>query len=131
MSPRILSLCCCLLFLSSARAELPPGSYDKLRREADEAVVMHVLSVSVKANGTEREVTVQARLVRVARTLSGLDKGDTITVKYTYSTVPYPGPRQVPLLRKNEVYPAFLRKADNYYEPAAYGESFNSKPEGR
>ncbi|MFO0812511.1 MAG: hypothetical protein U0796_04800 [Gemmatales bacterium] len=92
---------------------------------------MHVLNVSVRPNGTEREVTVQARIVRVGRTLSGLDKGDTITVKYAYSTVPFPGPRPVPLLRKNEVYPAFLRASGNHYEPAAYGESFNSKPENR
>ena len=99
------------------------------RREADEAVILHITSVSIRANGTYKEVTIQAQIVRVGRSLSGLERGDAITVKYEVSTVPFPGPRPVPILRKNEVYPAFLNKSGNSYVPAAFGESFNSKPE--
>lgn len=129
MSRPILALCLCLITMPAVHAELPPGSYDKLRREADEAVILHITSVSIRANGTYKEVTIQAQIVRVGRSLSGLERGDTITVKYEVSTVPFPGPRPVPILRKNEVYPAFLNKSGNSYVPAAFGESFNSKPE--
>lgn len=129
MSQRILALCCGLLLPAFASAELPPGSYDQLRREAEEAVVIQVTSVRVERNGDYKQVTLGARVLRVGRSQSGLAQGDTITIKYEVSMVPFPGPRPVPILNKGQTYPAFLRSRGNSYEPAAYGMSFDARRE--
>lgn len=92
-------------------------------------MVIQITSVSVVTNGTYKNVTLGARVLRVGRSKSGVSKDDNITIKYEVSTVPFPGPRPVPILRKNQVYPAFLKINGRSYEPAAYGESFNAKPE--
>ena len=123
---------------SDARAELPPGSYDKLRAKAEEALIIEVDSVKTH----EREpgwldVVVTARVVRVERSKARLKKGGTVTVRYesldrTKLKKPVIGPRAVPLLKKGEFYPAFLNvtKETKEYQPAAYGESFVMTPEG-
>jgi len=129
MSQRLIALCCCFVLPALAYAELPPGTYDQLRREAEEAVMIQVTSVRVERNADYKNVTLGARVLRVGRSKSGLAKDDNITIKYEVSMVPFPGPRPVPILNKNQTYPAFLRSNGGLYEPAAYGMSFNSKPE--
>jgi len=129
MLQRFLALCCCLIGFTSSNAELPPGTYDQLRIDADEALVLQVTSVKIVTSENYKNVTVQAKVLRVARSKSGLTKGDTVTLKYEVSTIPFPGPRPIPILQKNVIYPAFLKKRGGNFEPAAYGESFNSRSE--
>ncbi|HQR07635.1 MAG TPA: hypothetical protein PLN21_12480 [Gemmatales bacterium] len=129
MSQRLIALCCCFILPAIAWAELPPGTYDQLRREAEEALVIQITSVRVERDGDYKNVTLEARVLRVGRSKSGLAKDDNITIKYEVSMVPFPGPRPVSILNRNQTYPAFLKSNGNTYEPAAYGMSFNSRPE--
>lgn len=115
------------------RAELPPGSYDNLRLNAPEALVIEVMNVGRKLstqNGTA--VIVQAKVLTVERSKTGLKKGDLISIHYTrMEQSGVVGPRQVPLLEKGGIYPAFLQKGTKgkIYAPAAYGDSFKMTPE--
>ena len=129
MSQRFLALCCCFFLPAFALAELPPGTYDQLRRESEEAVMIQVTSVQVIRNGDYKNVTLGVRVLRVGRSKSGLSQGDTITIKYEVSMIPVTGPRPVPILNRNQMYPAYLKSNGNTYEPAAYGMSFHSRPE--
>lgn len=120
--------------LADVRAELPPGSYEKLRAEAQEAITGKVLSVETKELEAGRTEVVAVLLVTaVERSKSGLKNGDEVTVKYVHiDTAKLPGfagPRPVPILEKGKTYPAFLNKLkeEEIYEPAAYGESFNKR----
>lgn len=129
MMKRLAALLCLMTVAGLTYAELPPGSYDKLRAEADDALVIQVTGVNVDTKSTAREVTVQAKVLGVERSKSGLKKGDNITFNYRISTVQVPGPRPIPLLVKGDVYPAFLKTMGKSLEPAAYGESFKMTPE--
>lgn len=118
----------------SVRAELPPGSYDRLRAVAPEALVIEVVNVGRKLGDQGRTaVIMQAKVLTVERSKTGLKKGDIISIHYTrIEQLGVVGPRQVPLLEKGGIYPAFLQKGDKdkVYEPTAYGESFKMTPEG-
>jgi hypothetical protein len=118
---------------TAVRAELPPGSYDSLRVSAPEAVVIEVVAVT-RRPGTQgaTTVTLQAKVLTVERSNTGLKKGDVVSIRYLQiAQNGFVGPRPVPLLEKGAVYPAFLRKEpqSKMYEPAAYGESFRLTPE--
>lgn len=119
----------------AARAELPPGSYDKLRAEAPEALVIEVSSVEKQEIEPGKiAVTVEASVLAVERSKDGVKKGDKITIKYTHidTTVikNWAGPRPIPILAKGGVYPAFLKKDGKVFTPVAHGESFRMTPEG-
>lgn len=119
----------------NAHAELPPGSYDALRKKAKEAVIIQVTAVEkqpVKAGIIK--VTLKAKILHVERSKTNLKKMQTIVIKYTHidpRKVRFVGARPVPLLKQGEVYPAFLNpaKQGKFYQPAAYGESFRMTPE--
>lgn len=121
---RCLAVLVVLFTASWACAELPPGSYNKLRADADEAIIIHVTDVKIALMGGDQSVTVEAKVLAVERSKNGLKKGDTITIVYTILGKPVVGPLPVPLLEKGEDYPAFLNKKGQIYEPAAYGWSF-------
>ena len=116
-------------------AELPPGSYDRLRREAQDAIIIEVESVTareLKAGWTD--VTMTARVVYVERSKAVLKNGARITIRYESrdpNKVNFPGPRPIPILKKGETYPAFLNgnEGTKVFEPAAFGESFVMTPE--
>ena len=124
-----------VLMLSSARAELPPGSYDALCKEAQDAIIIEVESVTakkLKAGWTD--VVLTARVVHVERSKAALKNGARITIRYESrdpTKVNIPGPRPVPVLKKGETYPAFLNgnEGTKVFEPAAFGESFIMTPE--
>ncbi|HLL74781.1 MAG TPA: hypothetical protein VK421_05910 [Pyrinomonadaceae bacterium] len=117
---------------ASAFAELPPYVYKEQQAKSPERLTIKVKSVKT----TERDepdrkrvdVTVEARVTKVARTASRLRPGRTIRIRYTRSEYKQPiaGPSEVPLLREGETYPAFLSKSKegNTYAPAAGGFSF-------
>ena len=118
---------------TETRAELPPGSYDKLRAEAQEALTVEVLSVETKELEVGKtEVVAEMKVTAVKRSKAELKRGDTLTVKYVHidptKLQGFAGPRPVPILKKGKTYPAFLNKNEDEatYEPAAYGESFTA-----
>lgn len=124
-----------LLLAGPARAELPPGSYNALRVEAEEALIVEIETVSSKEGQNGRlDVVLTAKVIGVERTKTSLKKGGKITIRYRTldpaKKQPFTGPRQLPVLKKGEVYPAFLNAKDGAFEPAAYGESFLMTPEG-
>ena len=123
--------------MSPARAELPPGSYDALRRDAEEALIIEVEAVHTKeVRAGMTNVMVEARVVAVERSRAGLKKHGKLTIRYesvdrAKLATPMAGPRTLPVLRKGESYPAFLKDmGKGEFEPAAYGESFAMTPEG-
>jgi hypothetical protein len=120
-----------LLFISTrVQAELPPGSYDTLRVEAPEALLIEVLGVKKAAKGNATEVVAMARVLHVERTKAGLRPGAMVEIRYIHLNTPIPGPRPVPLLAEKAIVPAFLKKGEGKdFEPAAYGMSFVMTPE--
>jgi hypothetical protein len=123
------------LMLSNVRAELPPGSYDKLRSEAQDAIIIEVESVTAKElKSGWTEVILKARVLAVERSKSALKRGSMITIRYQSrdpNKVKFVGPRPVPILEKGEIYPAFLNGNEGMrvFEPAAFGLSFVMTPE--
>jgi hypothetical protein len=123
-----------LAFAPSARAEIPPGSYDKLRISAEEALVINVTTVNSRP-ASNREftlVSVKARVVAVERSKQGLKSGTEISIQYEsrHPNSKMAGARRIEILRVGEYYPAFLNISDDRqnYSPAAYGESFKMTP---
>jgi len=125
-----------LLLVSSGtvgRAELPPYVYKDMQANAPESLVIKVLSVRTKKTDEPRlvrvSVTVEARVQQVSRTQTGLKPGDIIRIKYDHRRhkEPMAGPSEVPLLKKRQVCPAYLKKTDAAdYSPAAGGYTFET-----
>lgn len=130
----ITAVLCAALQSAVVRAELPPGSYDTLRDEAQEAITAKVLSVNTKELETGKtEVTAELEVTAVTRSKAKLKKGEKLTVQYVHfdlSKLPgFAGPRPVPILKTGKTYPAYLNQEEDkdIYTPAAYGESFNKR----
>jgi hypothetical protein len=118
----------------TVQAEIPPGSYDKLRISAQEALIIKVVTVNKKLT-SNREftlVSITARVIAVQRSQKGIKPDSEISVQYE-SRNPnskMAGPRRIAILKESEYYPAFLNISDDQktYNPAAYGESFKMTP---
>jgi hypothetical protein len=124
-------------------AEISPEEYRKMQQASPDVVYIQVSSVDLhrhiaKGSGCSwwdfemrRDATVEARVLDVVRTASGLRRGATITIKYTSIKRCYGwnGARSNELLQPNERVYAFLqRDAGGVYVPAARGASFSSTP---
>jgi len=120
---------CVAAIVHVAHAEPPPGTYDRLRVEAEDAVTFQVTSVKEAAGEKAKEVTVEAKVLGVERSKAGLKKGDAVTITYSVPTILRPGPTPVPVLDRDGVYPAFLNKRGKTFAPAAAGSSFRMTPE--
>lgn len=127
---KILLVLVSLLLTSNLYAELPPYVYENLQKNAPEALTITVTKVQTSLSSlTEKKVTVEARVLRVKHSRSGLKKGDSLTIVY-YSVFWRPsgwvGPSSLPVLEEKHMYQAFLRKDErtNYYYPDARGKSF-------
>lgn len=129
MAMRFLTILAALTVPTFAHAEPPPGTYDRLRANAEEAVTIQVTSAKASAGENAKEVIVEAKVLGVERTKSGLKKGDSVIITYSVPTVLKPGPTLVPILDKEGVYPAFLNKQGKVFSPAAAGSSFQMTPE--
>ena len=134
-APRQAALLVLLLISSGTvgRAELPPYVYKDMQANAPESLVIKVLSVKTK-NSDEPQlvrvsVTVEARVTQVNRTQSGLRAGRLIRIKYDHRRYkePMAGPSEVPVLKKGQTLPAYLKKNDTAdYAPAAGGYTFET-----
>jgi hypothetical protein len=116
----------------SANAELPPGSYERLKAHAQEKLKVKITEVH-KEKKSERklDVTFKAEVVEVLRSDFGLKPGSRITIHSYRWTGSYAGPKNPPLLSVGWVGMAYLDKlensskyADDNYTLAAYGDSF-------
>jgi hypothetical protein len=118
-----------------AQAEIPPGSYDKLRISAGEALIIKIEKVERRLSGNREFTTVlvKAKVVAVQRSKNGIKPGNNISIQYESrnpnSTMT--GARRIAILQEGNYYPAFLNINDDRknYSPAAYGESFTMTPE--
>jgi hypothetical protein len=117
------------------RAELALRVYREMQKKAPEFLQIKV--TGVKTETTKKEaltivhVAVEAKVVKVERSETGLKKGDAIRIVYirTIRKRPIIGPSQVPLVTKGEEYPAFLKRRDGKtYAPAAGGKTFRVMP---
>ncbi len=124
-----------LTFLATAQAELPPGSYDKLKAGAQEKLKVKIIGVDQPGKGPKLKVIFSAEVLAVERSATGLKPGDKITIQSYRWTKSYAGPKNPPVLPKGWVGVAYLNKAKGKaqgpgptYKLAAYGESFEPSP---
>lgn len=121
--------------VEEGRAELPPGSYDKLRVDAAEALVIRLTEVQQRDVGNEVVVTAKAEVLGVERSKAKLKPGDTIALKYSFvnrdRVKAFAGASPPPVPAKGAVVPAFLNpnEGGKDYGPAAHGSSFTMTPE--
>jgi hypothetical protein len=121
-----------IVYAATAAAALPPGSYDKLKAEAQEKLTIKIIRVEKKEQNDRRlEVLFTAEVLAVERSETCLKPGDTIQVQSYRWTKRYAGPKNPPLLSAGWTGIAYLNKADtddeganNLYTLAAYGASF-------
>ena len=117
------------VYVATAPAALPPGSYDKLKTEAQEKLTIKIIGVETKEQSDQRlDVLFMAEVLAVERSETGLKPGDTIQIQSYRWTKRYAGPKNPPLLPVGWTGTAYLNKsaesADNVYTLAAYGASF-------
>jgi hypothetical protein len=128
---RLVTLMASVVFLTPAWAALPPGSYDKLKAQAQEKLKIKVVEVKQQGKGPKLKVTFAAEVLQVERSATGLKPGDRITIQSYRWTRSYAGPKNPPVLPKGWVGVAYLNKATGSgknYKLAAYGESFEPSP---
>jgi hypothetical protein len=121
-----------LVCVATAPAALPPGSYDKLKAEAQEKLTIKIIVVETKEQNDRRlDVLFTAEVLAVERSETCLKPGDTIQIQSYRWTKSYAGPKNPPLLPVGWTGIAYLNKADsdgkdadNVYSLAAYGASF-------
>jgi len=86
MRPLLLALLAAL-FAGSAVAEIAPFYYERMQKDAAEALAVEVLNVdqTVKttSEGTFTALTVKARVRQVERSASGVKPGDVFTIIYS------------------------------------------------
>jgi len=121
-----------LVFVARAPGALPPGSYEKLKAEAQEKLKVKIVAVEQKVRSDRRlEVLFTAEVLAVERSQTGLKPEDTIQIQSYRWTKSYAGPTNPPLLPVGWIGIAYLNKADGaakdadkVYSLAAYGDSF-------
>jgi len=117
------------IFATQATAELPPYAYAESQQDSPEKLVVKVLSTSREDVEDGLLVEMQAQVMSIARTASGLSEGDVITIVYGQKNNPdgMVGPGPIPLLREGITSPAFLifNKNKAVYYPSAGSFSFD------
>ena len=136
-----------------AVAVISPELREKMRKEAraqaPEYLEIKVLSVKTKnsevfgyypgkrAGGSETEVNIEAKVLNIRRSQSGLKKGSVISIVYRNPSLRdvmqrIPGPEYVEVLRDGETYLAYLKSSTvketrkKVYVPAAGAASFDA-----
>jgi hypothetical protein len=141
MHKRCLAIAIFLMIATAVLAELSPDVYRDLQRKAPEVLYVQVSSVDVhrrfaKPSGCPffdfeviRDVKVDARVLRVARSATGVRAGDVIEIDYSSVSrcSGWSGPRSIQMLRNGDRVYAFLAGRDRTagFEPAARGATFS------
>ena len=118
--------------LMTAHAELPPGAYEELKKNASELLTVKILKVETpEGKKGHFLVLLTAKVLGVTRSKSGVEKGQTISIGSYHVTKKarkegFVGPRIPPLLSAGWEGKVYLNKNQdkNVYAIAAYGESF-------
>jgi len=124
-----IGLCAALV---TARAELPPGAYEELKKNASEVMTVKILKVQTpEGKKGHFHVFFTAKVLEVTRSKSGVEKGQTVRIASYHVTekarkegfVGAKIPALLPVGWKGKVY---LNKNQDkkVYDIAAYGESF-------
>ncbi|RYD29542.1 MAG: hypothetical protein EOP87_18155 [Verrucomicrobiaceae bacterium] len=120
-----------IAIISPLRAELPPEVYIGLQNKAGEVLEIRADEVDSKPKGfldrSSYTETVKATVTRVTRTLSGVKKGDAITIIYQRMAPGrgWVGASPPPQLKQGREYTAYLAKnGDGTFAIAARGMSF-------
>ncbi len=127
-------LCACLsLVVCAASAEIQPKYYAQMQASAPEVIYLDVKDVDLEwclISCESRDVVVQATVVSVERSATGLKTGQAIVVKYVHFSPSggWVGPRPTPVLQKGKTVAYLSRAAAGHYEPAARGYSFDTVP---
>ena len=130
----IVALISTLLLPSSLKAELPPGAYAQLKRQAREVFQLRIESVQEigEPAADTREYLCEAKVLVVERSLTGVKDGDSIHFR-TYSVRPeawaqgFVGPKSPAPPVKGWLGRVYLEQRsvlDESLQVAAYGESF-------
>ncbi len=131
MIPLFKLLASIFLLVSSLHAELAPETYLEMQSKAPEAVRIRVEEIRSTRDGFlglsgKRNETVTATVISVTRSMSALEEGDRIIIRYSHGKQKGAGASPVPRLKKGATYPAWLSKNGNgYFKPAAGGFSFS------
>jgi hypothetical protein len=119
--------------------DVAPEVYQAMQRAAPEVLYVEVTDVDIdrdlhKPSGcgffefeVERRVVVQAKVLRVVRSRTGVRPGTTIGVTYTSlrRCSGFNGARSIPVLKEGMKTYAYLTSAKRGFEPAAQGASFS------
>jgi hypothetical protein len=127
--PATVTLCTALV---TARAELPPGAYEELKKNASEVMTVKILKVETpEGKKGHFQVLFTAKVLEVTRSKSGVEKGQTLRIASYHVTEKarkegFVGPRIPRLLPVGWEGRVYLNKKQDktVYDIAAYGESF-------
>ena len=141
MRERSIAIAILLIVTTAVLADLSPDVYKDLQRKAPEVLYIQVSSVNVHRRFAKpsscsffdfeviREVKVEARVIRIVRSGTGIRAGDVIEIDYLSisSCSGVNGPRSIPMLRNGDRVYAFLarRGRTKSFEPAARGATFS------
>jgi hypothetical protein len=122
--------------LVTARAELPPGAYEELKKNASEVMTVKILKVETpEGKKGHFQVLFTAKVMEVTRSKSGVEKGQTLRIASYHVTEKarkqgFVGPRIPRLLPVGWEGRVYLNKKQDktVYDIAAYGESFEEIP---
>jgi hypothetical protein len=129
----IVALLTIAAFAAPARAELPPGAYDELKRKAQELLQIRIDAVKEKEpiSAAMRNFECTATVLRVDRSKSKLARGAKIKFDSYYVTPEafergFVGPKSPPLLAAGWTGRIYLNREEGKtdYSLAAYGRSF-------
>lgn len=129
----LVSLVSIAVLVTPAQAELPPGAYDELKRDAQELLQIRIVRVREKEpiSADMRNFECTATVVRVERTKSRLAAGATIRFDSYYVSPAafqrgFAGPASPPLLAAGWQGMVYLNREEGKqdYTLAAYGRSF-------
>jgi hypothetical protein len=124
-----IGLCAALVI---ARAELPPGAYEELKKNASDVMTVKILKVETpEGKKGHFHVFYTAKVLEVTRSTSGVELGQTLRIASYHVTEKarkegFVGPKIPPLLRKGWEGTVYLNKSQDkqVFDIAAYGESF-------
>ena len=124
-----IGLCAALV---TARAELPPGAYEELKKNASEVMTVKILRVQTpEGKKGHFHVFFTAEVLEVIRSKSGVEKGQTLRIASYHVTEKarkegFVGAKIPALLPVGWEGKVFLNKNQDklVYDIAAYGESF-------
>ena len=124
------------LSLARTRAELPPGAYEELKKNASDVLTVKILKVQTpEGRKGHYRVLFTAKVLEVTRSQSGVEMGQTLRIASYHVTekarkAGFVGPRIPRLLPVGWEGRVYLNKKQDKtdYDIAAYGESFEETP---